>query len=158
MRTGGRCDAIQSDRSRKTLNRQSQMMLQEGGVKIWRPRQVSDGGVRKGPVTESVGRSTSDPANETMCPSSSELQWRDSRSLLRRLCTRGEFAGVNDLTKTDWLFYSTGYRRGRILLHSKERRHPSSSKCNTVVQGTVTVGCKATVLIYLSSSRKYDCR
>lgn len=55
----------------------------------------------RGPVAERVGRSTLDPANENMCRSSSELQWWDSRSLLRRLCTRGEFTGVDDLTKTD---------------------------------------------------------
>ena len=71
------------------------MMLQDGGVKIWRPRQVlvRQFGLFYQNITDSrpLARSTSERVNEIMFPLMTELRLREQGRRLRSLRTLGEF-------------------------------------------------------------------
>lgn len=71
------------------------MMLQDGGVKIWRPRQVfiRHFGLlyRNFADSRPLARSTSERVNEIMFPSMTELRLRDQGRHLRPLRTQGAF-------------------------------------------------------------------
>ena len=73
-------------------------MLQDGGVKIWRPRQVfiRQFGLfyRNFADSRPLARSTSERVNEIMYPSTTELRLRDQGRRLRPLHTQGELVSL----------------------------------------------------------------
>jgi hypothetical protein len=129
-------------------------MLQEGGVKIWRPRQVSRWILfRVFSINNPIDiRFMSVQANVTMFRLTSGFLLRDSGKAHLPFHTRGEWS-MHQISLADSdhgnilsVCIMTELRRGQCLQHSKERRRQSCRQCGNDNAG------RRTHILFLNSN------